>query len=377
MIDFAFKNITRQRTRTILTTLGIIIGIAAIVALGSISEGINQYITASLELSAGKIIIQQRGSGGFQGGFAGSDITDDDLEELGSIDGVKEIVPMNLYFSMGRGMSFGPGMVIAGIDPERSEFLVGENIEMHEGREMEGGETGVMMLGFVFAEQRDLGVGDYFELKDMEFEIIGILEKIENPNVDDSASVNIVDIQELMGVDTYQMAYVVPFDIRDAEAIAEEIENSYEKLSATTPVELARQVGEIITQIRLFTLGIGGIAAVVGGLGVLNTMIMAVLERRREIGVMKAIGATKRRILMQILTESAMISLIGGALGLAIGALVVFGIVLASGGQLPAQVTPGLAAGSMIFALMLGIVGGVYPSIKAANLDPVEALRYE
>jgi putative ABC transport system permease protein len=162
------------------------------------------------------------------------------------------------------------------------------------------------------------------------------------------------------------------------EQIAEDIEDTDDDYSALTSQELARQAGAIVDQVRIFTFGIGAIAAIVGGLGVMNTMIMAVMERRREIGVMKAIGATNRRVLSQILAESAMISLLGGAGGILLGLI---GAVLLSnfigGGQITATVTPGLALTGLSFALFLGVIGGLYPARKAAGVDPVEALRYE
>jgi len=377
MFDLAVRNIKRQRTRTVLTVLGIIIGIAAVVALGSFAECINKFITGSLELSAGKIMVQQKGSGGFQSGFSGSDITSEQMQSLKNIDGVKDVIPMNIYFEGSSHGFGGPSIVIAGIDPEKNDLMVGENVRMKEGRELSTDDRGVMIAGYNFADEMKLSVGDDITLKGtMDFEIIGIIEKTDNANIDGAGIVNIEDIQELLKTDTYQLLYVVPFDVRDSERITEEIAKEDENLEAITSKDLARQASEIVGQIRVFTFGIGGIAAVVGGLGVLNTMIMAVMERRREIGVMKAIGATKRLILMQILTESAVISLFGGLVGVFLGFLASAGLnMMMSNGF--ATVTPGLAAGGILFALALGFAGGVYPAMKAANLDPVEALRYE
>ncbi|NCN39124.1 MAG: FtsX-like permease family protein, partial [Candidatus Aenigmarchaeota archaeon] len=130
-------------------------------------------------------------------------------------------------------------------------------------------------------------------------------------------------------------------------------------------------------QIGFFTIGIAGISAVVGGLGVMNTMIMSVMERRREIGVLKAIGATNSYVIRMILIESTIISLIGGLLGLGVGYLGSKAIGAFSGGQAQGIVTSNLALNSMLFALFLGVVGGLYPARKASQLSPVEALRYE
>ncbi len=377
MIDLAFRNITRQKTRTVLTVLGIVIGIAAIVALSSFAEGINIYIEGSLELTAGKIVVQQRGSSGGFGFGEGSDITQDQLDMISQLDGVKEVVPVNLYVEFGSGFTGAPEMVVAGVEPENSDVLVGESIEMEEGRDIDPGERGVLVLGSDLAESKEWGVGDFIRIGDIDFEVIGILEKINNANIDGSAVANIKDVQELLGTDSYQTLYVVPDNVEDSESIAENIENNDDSLSALTSTDIARQAGDIIGQIRLFTFGIGAIAAIVGGLGVLNTMIMSVLERRREIGVMKAIGATRWMILQQILTESAMMSLIGGIAGILLGILGSLLLGTLTGGGIQGIVTIPLALGSLLFALCLGMFGGIYPAWKAASLDPVEALRYE
>jgi putative ABC transport system permease protein len=148
-------------------------------------------------------------------------------------------------------------------------------------------------------------------------------------------------------------------------------------LAATTAKDMARQSAQVVDQIRLFTFGMGAIAAVVGGLGVLNTMIMAVMERRKEIGAMKAMGAKRFQIMLHIIIESSAMGLVGGIIGLGLGALGALGLRIATGGNIPATVTPSLALTGIIFAVLLGVAGGAYPAWRASKLDPVEALRYE
>jgi putative ABC transport system permease protein len=133
----------------------------------------------------------------------------------------------------------------------------------------------------------------------------------------------------------------------------------------------------IIDQIQIFTIGVGAISAVVGGLGVMNTMIMSVMERKREIGVLKAIGATNSYILKMIIIESAILSSIGGLLGLLIGSLASVSLTVVTNGSLKGYVSFWLASRAYLFALALGIVGGYYPSKQASNLSPVEAVTYE
>ena len=364
MLDIALKNILRQRTRTILTTLGILIGIGAIVALGSVAEGLDSTIQSSLELTAGKITVMDAEAGMFG---MGGELDEEDLDIITDLGGIKEVVPI-IWFIPSIVIMQGPEWMAIGIDPEKIEYMIGEHTEFEEGRTIDEGESGVAVIGYTTSQKYALQIGDSWEIK----------EETGISDTDTSIIVTFEDLQTVLEEDTFQMLYVIPDDVKDTETIAEDIEDASDKFNAMTTQEMARQAGAIVDQVRLFTFGIGAIAALVGGLGVMNTMIMSVMERRREIGVMKAIGATNRMVLTQIITESAIISLLGGIGGILIGvvgALIVSNAI--GGGQITAIVTPGLALTGLSFALFLGIVGGIYPARKASMVDPVEALRYE
>jgi putative ABC transport system permease protein len=373
MLDLALKNIMRNRTRTILTTLGILIGIGAIIALGSIAEGLNITIQSSLQLTTSKITVSQAGAGIFG---MGSELTNDDVELLKSLSGIKDVVPINVFLGPMTGFS-GPEYIVVGIEPDKMSYFAGENFKMYQGRNMDEGESGVAVLGKSAADKYNIQVGDTWTVKNEDFEVVGIIDTTGISDIDTSILVPLQDLQNAINKETYYSIYVIPDDVRDTEKVVAEINDASDNLQALSSAELARQASQIVDQIRFFTFGIGAIAAFVGGLGVMNTMIMAVMERRKEIGVMKAIGATNGMILRQILTESAMISLIGGLGGIGLGLCAAVLLSSGFGGQITPVVTPVLALEGLAFALFLGVIGGLYPARNAARLDPVEALRYE
>ncbi|RLI98361.1 MAG: hypothetical protein DRO99_00900 [Candidatus Aenigmatarchaeota archaeon] len=374
MIDLAFKNIKRRKTRTFLTTLGIVIGIAAIVALGSFAEGINSMVNEQLVMFAGKVLVMQSGLSMMS--FQASDVTPEQIEMLRDMSGVEKVVPM-IFVVPPFGPAAGgiPQWQMIGIDIEDADVFIDDSIKTYEGRRFERGESEVALIGNTVSDNLDLMVGDYWEYKDKSFEVVGVLEDTSISDVDTGIIVPLEDLKEALKTDSYQMAYVVLDDPDYAEDFAEEVEDTDDSLMAITSKDMTRQISGILDQINLFTFGIGLIAAFVGGLGVLNTMIMAVMERKKEIGVMKAIGGTRKFVLMQIVTESSMLSLLGGVIGLILGSIASVGLGMVTGGLISGLVTPQLAIGSLAFAFILGFLGGLYPAWKAARVDPVEALR--
>jgi len=375
MLDYALKNILRQKTRTSLTVIGILIGIGAIVALGSISEGINNTIEEEFQVMGGIITVVSKGSSGMITGFQGSELTRDDIENLKDVSGVKDVAP----FTMRIGKivpGVGPTEMIIGFKPEDLEYFKEMGVNLDSGRELEEGDTFQVMVGYGYAEDNDLIVGDIVEIQNHNFEVVGIIEKL-NTQDDYAVMMPLDTMMDVYDLDTYRAALIIPEDVSKVEDLAESIESDFEDFEAQTSAEMAKQLSRVVDILRFFTIGIGSISAIVGGLGVMNTMIMSVLERRREIGIMKAIGATRKLILTQILIESVMISLVGGIIGILFGFVGSYSLRSLSRGLAYARVTPELIVGSILFAIFLGIVGGLYPAWIASKLDPIEALRYE
>jgi len=375
LLDLAIKNIFRQKTRTILTIVGILIGISAVVALGSISEGMKSMMNEEMQFLGGTIMVSSKGSSGLMFGGGNSEISKYDLENFQDFSDVKQVVPF--VISIGQ-IQIGQGspVEIIGIRPEDVDYFKSKGTELDSGRVLETGDTYQALIGYKYAEDNDLGIGDSIEVKKSSFEVVGIIEKTDT-NMDNAIILPLDTMMDVYNMENYQSAFIIPEDLSKIQDLADDLTSSFDDFDFTTSNDIVKQMSRIVDMISFFTIGISSIAAIVGGLGVMNTMIMSVLERKREIGIMKAIGATKKYILTQILLESVIISLIGGIIGLLVGGVGSYSLRFISSGLTEARVTINLAVGGLSFAVLLGLVGGFYPAWSASKLDPIEAIRYE
>ncbi len=391
MIDIALRNVFRQRVRSALTILGIAIGIGLILSLGAIGEGLNRQIQQQFGDIAGVIDVRYTGE-------EDEGIEDDIIDGIRDIEGVSEVVPIGEYRITrgGRGFggfmfrtSFGGGgggsLTFTGVYPEDLDYLIGEFIIAEEGRKLDESDDGeyVVLLGANTAENQVLNVGDEIEYEREEddeiisyyFEVVGILEETGDSEIDDSAFVSLRTMQELEDDETIESLKVRIDDIEKVEEIEESINDYSDEIRAFSPLTIVRTLEETLGTLQLAVYGIGAISILVGGIGIMNTMIMSVMERRREIGVMKAIGATTTNILVQVLQESAFLSFIGGFFGLFLGYL--SSSIITQYTSFTTIITPELVGIALGFSLVLGMGAGLYPAWSASQLDPIEVLRYE
>jgi putative ABC transport system permease protein len=369
----------RSKTRTLLTTIGIIIGISTMVALGSISEGLRSQISEALESAGGLIYVYEESDQPLFLAMGTSRLSEDKIEEIESVEGIEESARFVMDFGyLDEDQQFGqPDLFINGIDPEDEELLVTENAELDDGETLEAGDTYSATIGYNLAQNLDVDVGDTIELKEENFIIKGVYKKFGDPGLDDGVLIPIEIALDLLETEDYSGIIIYPEDIDDVEEITDYINENIDGVTALSTEDVANSVSGIIDQVQVFTLGIAGVSALVGGLGVLNTMIMSVMERKREIGIMKAVGGTNSCILRQILIESVVITFLGGVAGIILGSLGAYSLRFLSSSLESATVTPSLAIGSLMFAIFLGLVGGYYPAVKASKLDPIEAIKYE
>ncbi len=389
MIDVALKNVFRQKIRSSLTILGIAMGIGLILALGAIGEGLNNQIEESFGDVAG--VIDVRAVDNDEG------ISEDVIEGIKYIDGVDEVIPVGSFHitqstrrftGMMGGKILGGGgstLTFTGIYPPDQDYLIGEQIIAEEGRKLDDSDDGefVVLLGSSAAETQFLNIGDEIEYERREddktesfyFQVVGILEETGDSDIDNAAYVPLATMQELEDDDTITSLKVKITDIELVEEVTQDINDYSEEAKAFSFLTVVRQLESTLGTIQLAVYGIGAISLLVGGIGIMNTMIMSVMERRREIGVMKAIGATTTTILIQVLQESAFLSLIGGFIGLMLGYTSTSLITRYT--AFTTIMTPELVIMGLGFSLVLGMGAGLYPAWSASRLDPIEVLRYE
>lgn len=382
----AIRNIARRKLRTGLTILGIVIGVFALTVMGALAEKLNVLVAGGDDYFRTRIFVFDEGAAsGFQA--SARPITRDIVEQIERIQGVQRATPvLQTLLDPDEIGGFDIPELLTGIEPE-TWYDPSVDLRVDDGRLLEAGDEGVTVIGADLAERYGKRVGDSFTIRDRDFQVVGVLErtltfpdKIAYVPLRDAQEIYVESVPQGFDYRTDELATqieVFPTDLSQADAVAAAIEQDVPRVRTVTPDQVAAQIGQASVVFNLIIVGASVIAVIVGGLSVINTMVMTVSERVREIGVKKAVGARTRSILSEFIVEATLLGAIGGLIGLSAGALLV--IVLnaqtAGSGTTVFLITPMLLLRSFAFATVLGALAGIYPAFRAARLDPVQALR--
>ncbi|MFH1505654.1 MAG: ABC transporter permease [archaeon] len=396
----AFRNLSHRRMRSWLTMIGIFIGIAAVVALISLGQGLESAITSQFtNLGSDKLTVQAR-SGGFAppGSTAITPLTTSDVEVIEKVRGADLVIgrllrPVKIEFKEDLNYGYLISM------PEGDARTLAEDafdLNVEDGRLLKEGDSSKVVIGADYADasmfDREVLVGDRIKIQGEFFEVVGILKKEGNFMVDGALIMNTEPMRDLLDVpDEVDIIAIQVDNVDDIDRIAEDIERKLRKhrgqeegkedFTVQTPQQMIETLTSILLIIQVVIVGIAGISLLVGGVGITNTMYTAVLERRKEIGIMKAIGAKNKDIASIFMIEAGLLGMAGGAIGVGIGiglakAAEFAGAQMFGSGLLVAEINPIVVIGALLFAYFIGTISGVSPAMQAAKMNPVDALSY-
>ncbi len=398
--SLAFENLKHRGIRSWLTMLGIFIGIAAVVSLISLGNGLQTAITGQFaSLSADTLTIQNAQTGlGPPGSTAVTKLNEHDLDIIKSVPGVKVAIPrlirsVTVDFNDVRGYKYLASMPKS---QEDVDFIyTNMNVKVSSGRLLKANDRGVVVIGSDFMKKeefnREVNVGSTITIQGKDFKVAGILEKSGTMQVNIAALMTEDDMNEILNI-TDEIDIIVARVVNKdrTEEVAESISNKLrrdrnekvgeEDFSVQTPVQALSSINTILSILNIIIAGIAAISLIIGGVGIANTMYTSVLERMKEIGIMKAVGGKNSDILKIFVIESGLLGLVGGIVGALIGlgfAFLVSTIANSALNQSLIEVTISypLILLSISFSFFIGLIAGIMPALQASQLKPVVALR--
>lgn len=384
MFKSILRNMWRRKVRTFLTVFGIVVGIFALTVLGGLSARLTQQVRGTQSWFTGSISVVPAGAGLFGGG-GDNFLTSAKIDEVRRVPGVKAAVSgIGIFLGDNGGFSFGAPDLAIGLETESADELLGR-LPVESGSSLEAGDRGEVLLGSTLAEKYGARVGEQVRLEGKQFRVKGVLQPTLSAP-DTFAFVPFPDGLEMFfesnpfinrSVPLASVAYVLWDEGADPEEVSGRISSAVDGVKVISPAEAERQISQFSLIFNAILLGIAFVALVVGGLSIINTMVMSVTERTREIGLKRAIGADTRVILGEYLLESSMIGLLGGLAGVGLGvvAIVLLNRATRSSNVTVFAVTWLVVAGPVLFATFLGALAGIFPALRASRLKPVESLR--
>ncbi len=390
MIKLALRTLTRRRTRTLLTILGVAVAITFTVGLLSITEGIMNSFNQTTRERKEDIYVLPRQAGGSTSPLlesTGAAFSQAYVNDILNIDNVKAVYPIytrTIYLGDAPDSMMGNFVVLNGVTPQ---FLpdLRPSLELEDGELFKEGDEGPILVGAAVAKAQGLKVGDTFPLgvEGREIKIVGIL-KSTGGFEDMIAYAPLQDVQlALNEPGRITSAAVTVKDRNKTEETAGAITALHpEDIVGRTTEELAGVVRNLLSMARAIHLSVASIALLIGVLFILSTMLMAVSERTKEIGTMRAMGVRRATIFRLIITESLITCIIAGGLGclggVGLSKVITWAIHRFAGvAFLQAVVSPGIFGAGLLIAVLIGVLAGLYPAWRISKINIVEALRYE
>jgi putative ABC transport system permease protein len=397
--NLAFKNLKHRGIRSWLTLLGIFIGVTAVVSLISLGEGLKVGVSSQFGISETELISVKAGgvSGNAPGSMGSNPLTDKDLEAIKKLGSVKKAAKRYIQIAK---MEYNDNLIFGhttSIPPgEDRDFIYAQlEVEPIAGRFLRDSDRNKVFLGYNFyidkvGFEKELRPGKTILINDKKFEVIGVLDKKGSMLLDNVVYMNEKDLEDLFNIqDDISVIEVLPRYPDEMEKTKEDIERVLRKVrnvkegeedfTVSTPEATMSTLNDILSGVQIFIIIVASISIFIGALGIVNTMTASVLERKKEIGVMKSIGAKNKHIFYQFFVESSLLGLVGGAVGALFGTLIGLigtqGINAFLGADLVPNINFNLIFFSLLGSFLIGGIAGIVPAMKASRQNPVEALR--
>ena len=387
---YILNNMRRRKVRSWLTIIGIIIGIAAIVGLVTISQGMNNAVKAQFEkMGISSIRVVPAGLNGPPTGDMG--LTMSLKDKIEGVNGVEYANPVLIDYATVEYNNEEQVVMINSYDTTLGgKAFLDTDLQVQEGRYFSSGEKGTVIIGTDIATDtfdNDISIKNNILINGEKFKVIGVLES-SGTDADKRIYMSLEEAQVLFNKKEVVNVFVVQTTPGlDTEEVGKKIEQELlkslqdEEFDVFTPEQLLKQIGAILGVIQLVLASIASISLLVGAIGIMNSMFTGVLERTQEIGVLKAIGAKNTNILSLFIMEAGVMATVGGIIGAMIGTafayMVQVGAELAGYNVFKVQLDPIFLLEVLLFSFMIGAIAGAIPAYRAALLKPIEALRYE
>jgi len=399
----AVQNILHRKLRAWLTMIGIFIGITAVVAIISLGQGMQVAVNEQFEaLGVDKIWVMP-GEGGFSTGVTSVILDKNDKRVLENVIGVDTIVGLtytNAEVEFKDEVNFG---LLMATTTQEEELDVLNSMYVDDpvvGRQLRRGDVFKAMVGWDYSQDkrvfdRAVSLGDKILINGVDFDVIGFNKQLGNSADDQTIIITEEAYERLFNEkleDEYKYLIIKILQGQDGSKLAERLRRALrdhrnvdegdEDFHLETTEEFMESFNAILSIINAVIVGIAAISLIIGGIGIMNTMYTAVVERTQEIGVMKAIGARNKTIMLIFLIESGVLGFIGGIIGVVFGLGIskmveVVGAVALGSPYIRAWWSWELIVGALLFSFLIGAVSGVAPAYQASKQKPVDSLRYE
>lgn len=399
----ALSSIRKAKWRSLLTMLGIIIGVSSVIVTVSLGEGVKRQVSSQISQFGNDLVTVRPGKAFNRDQNSGvlgvnlfsnvtASLTDNDVKVVNKVEGVRVSAPLSLVSAVPRyeGKEFNQGLVF-GTNSNLPDLI---NQKVQYGTFFSVGEEGrkVAVLGQRAAQelfQENVPVGKTFQLRGEDFVVRGVFDEFEsNPITPGSDYNNAVFIPYVTGRELSNgnsqvfEIFAKPNNVENLDQVSGAIKQSllqaHDQQEDFTILTEGQSIEETSYTLSLITAMVAGVAAIsllVGGIGVMNIMLVSVTERTHEIGIRKAIGATNRQIMRQFMTEAVILTFVGSIIGVILSLLINVGIRLAT--DLQPAINWTISGIAILVAIGVGLIFGIAPAVRAARKDPIDALRYQ